>query len=97
MIENLENLNRTELAALLSAIAARILALPEEPAPAPRPARREPARWLSVSQVAARLGQDKRWVYRRCHRWDFVHREGRVLLFSEKGLEDHLERHRLDP
>jgi hypothetical protein len=62
--------------------------------PTPPPQRR-PARWLTVAEVAERLGRDVRWVYRRANRWPFAVREGRALLFDERGMEAYFERHRL--
>ena len=44
-------------------------------------------RWLKVSQVAELLGRDKRWVYRRARGWPFTRKEGRSLVFSERGGE----------
>lgn len=83
------------LPGLLVAIAAR-MAEPEPPAPerdAEEPPARNGDRWLDVAAVAARLGKDRRWVYRRCSGWDFVVREGRSLMFSERGLSRWMERH----
>jgi hypothetical protein len=88
-----------EASALLAALAARLAETQAEPPPAAAkvpPAGKPVARWLTVAQVADRLGRDPRWVYRRCHRWPFVHREGRSLLFNEAGLTQYMERCRLE-
>jgi len=77
--------------------ALRLAATRPRTAPSPRPAPNGHARdrWLDVHDAAQRLGMDVRQVYRRCHGWDFVAREGRRLRFSERGLEAWMERQRL--
>jgi hypothetical protein len=73
----------SELASLAASLADR------EP---PRPTAREPKpkdTWLSVSAVAARLNRSERWVYRRARSWPFCRKEGRTLMFSERGLADY--------
>lgn len=89
--------------AVLVALAARLASEPgptpadSDPGPPPRQGSKAAERWLTVAQVAERLGRDARWVYRRAHRWPFVAREGRSLLFNERGLVAYMERHRLEP
>jgi predicted DNA-binding transcriptional regulator AlpA len=82
---------------LLTLLAAR-LAESAPAAAAPIPCHDSPARrrWLTVQQVAERCGKTPRWVYRRCHQWDFTCREGRSLLFDERGLEAYMQRRRLN-
>jgi hypothetical protein len=41
------------------------------------------------------VGRDPRWVYRRAYRWDFTIKDGKALMFSERGLEQWMERHRV--
>lgn len=93
------DLDRIALAALLAAVAGR-LAEPDvssvPPVPPPIKSTGKSSRWLTAAEVAERLGRDRRWVWRRACRWDFTHREGRVLLFSEAGLNSYMERHRLN-
>lgn len=55
-----------------------------------------PDRWLTVQQVAERLGRDARWVYRRARRWPFTVKEGKSLLFSERGLQRHMNANSLE-
>lgn len=51
------------------------------------PAPAESDRWLTVSEVAARLQMSKSHVYREAGKWQFVRRVGRkALRFSEAGL-----------
>lgn len=97
LLEMIGQAPRSTLPGIIALAAARLAAEPEpEPLPPkPMPPLPQSRRWLTVAQVAERLGRDARWVYRRCHRWDFVHREGRSLLFDEVGLTRYMERHRL--
>ena len=84
------------LSAIQSAIAARLAVAP---APLPNRQREETSdRMLTVAQVAERLGRDKRYVYRRAHSkgWDFTARDGKSLMFSERGLAAWMERRRVD-
>jgi predicted DNA-binding transcriptional regulator AlpA len=88
------------LAALQGAVAARLVTVP---APERSGERAEPDlgrngdRLLTVPQLAERLGRDKRWVYRRAHSpdWNFTVQDGKSLMFSERGLERWIERHRV--
>jgi hypothetical protein len=84
------------LAAVQAAVAARLVDQP----PAARRAPPEPGpdrgdRWLTVAQLAERLGRNVRWVYRRAHSWDFTVKDGKSLLFSERGLAKWMERHQV--
>jgi hypothetical protein len=84
------------LAALQAAVAARLVALPR-PEPVREPEPRD--RWLTVPQAAALLGKSPRYIYRRLYAvrdpWDFVTRDGRTVLIGERGLLEHMERHRV--
>ena len=76
-----------QLAALHSALAARLLS---EPAPADGP---EPDAdtLLEVAEAARRLGTTKDWLYRHAQRLPFTVRMGpRQLRFSAKGLERYI-------
>ena len=88
------------LAALQGAVAARLVAAP---APGRNGERAEPEtgkngdRLLTVAQLAERLGRDRRYVYRRAHSagWDFTMKDGKSLMFSERGFAAWIERHRV--
>ena len=88
-----------ELGALQGAALARLAAIPSRNGEASLPPKPEPGRngdsWLTSEQVAQRLGRDKRWVWRRARSWDFTVKHGNSLSFSERGLAEYMERHRL--
>jgi excisionase family DNA binding protein len=76
-----------QLAAVQTALAARLLGEPE-PAGAPEP---EADALLEVGEAARRLGTSKDWLYRHAHQLPFTVRMGpRQLRFSAKGLERYI-------
>src|SRR5688572_16125686 len=83
LLRRVQELPREQVPAVLAALAARLLE-PEPTGAVEPPPRNGGAaeRWITVQQVAERLGRDARWVYRRCHGWDFTVRTGRALSFS---------------
>ena len=81
-----------ELAALQCAVAARLAEPTPPPAPLASPAREKAPRWLSVPEVAERLGRDHRYVYRRAATWPFTVKDGKRLAFEEAGLVAWMER-----
>jgi helix-turn-helix protein len=85
------------VAALQAVLAVKLAAREprvETPGPQPLPSRNGD-HWLTVAQVAERLGRDRRWVYRRAYSWDFTVKDGKALLFSERGLAAWMDRHRV--
>ncbi len=82
-----------ELEALRSTIWAQLQAaavLPPGPATPTQQRNDHPGadRLLTVTEVAIRLGVDRRWVYRRADALPFTRRLSRgTLRFSERGLE----------
>lgn len=83
------------LAALQTAVAARLAVLPPSPVPSEPDPGRNADRLLTVPQLAERVGRGKRWVYRRAHSWDFTVQDGKALMFSERGFERWIERNKL--
>lgn len=55
--------------------------------PAPAPERDE---LLSVSVAAERLGVSQDYLYRHSQEYSFTRRQGRKLLFSAQGIENHI-------
>lgn len=77
-----------ELAALQAALAVRVRDGRAAP-PQRRPP--EPEELLTPAEVAARLQQSLRWVYRKSRGWPFTRRLGRkTLRFSRPGFEAYL-------
>lgn len=72
----------TALTAKAGTAAARMLAVPHDPAPSPGPDEN-----LVVAEAARRLGVSRDWLYRHAKRLPFAVRIGRRLLFSARGLE----------
>ena len=66
-----------------------LLSLIARPA-APAPVQHHCDRLLDANEAAKRLGVSKVFVYKNAGKYPFVVREGRRLLFSEKGLESYL-------
>jgi len=78
-----------ELAALQSALAARLRIVPGASRATSHPPTED--RLLTASQVAERFGRSVEWVYRHAGRWPFTRRETRgTLRFSEAGLLRHM-------
>lgn len=69
------------LAALQSALAARLLSVPPASAEAPTS-----DRLLTVSEACARLSCSRTWLYRNAADLPFVVRQGRTLRCSEAGI-----------
>jgi predicted DNA-binding transcriptional regulator AlpA len=71
-----------QLAALQSALAARLLQSAAGTDPADR--------LLEVDEAAHKLGVSKSWLYRRSARLPFIVHMGRKLMFSEQGIEKYI-------
>lgn len=79
----------SQLAALHLALAARLREVF-----APIQTRAAGDRLLTVDEVAQRLSMSSHAVYRRASSFPFTVHVGRYLRFSERGLEEYLERRR---
>jgi predicted DNA-binding transcriptional regulator AlpA len=53
---------------------------------------REDDRFLRVDEAASILGHSRPWLYRNWKRFPFATREGKHLLFSKKGMAEHMRR-----
>jgi predicted DNA-binding transcriptional regulator AlpA len=49
-------------------------------------------RLLNVKEAAQKLGRSPDWLYRHGSELPFVVRDGRLLRFSEQGIEDYIRR-----
>ena len=47
-------------------------------------------RLLNIEEAAAILGKTKDWLYRRADRLPFTAREGRLLRFSNNGIQQYI-------
>ncbi len=78
----------TQLAALQSALAARLLAASTCNG---QPEARVEDRLLSVPEAAQKLGVSEDWLYRKASKLPFTVRLGpRQLRFSERGIEKYI-------
>jgi excisionase family DNA binding protein len=95
MVIDLATIPRDKIAAMIAALAARLLE-PEEPAPAVVPASGVPAKdtWLTAPEAAEFLRCSLKTLYRRAKRMSCCKHNGRSLLFNKAGLVRWLERQR---
>lgn len=49
-------------------------------------------RLLNVKEAAQKLGRSTDWLYRHSSELPFIVRDGRLLRFSEQGIEDYIKR-----
>ena len=96
VIEVLEAVARTapleglpELIAQVEALKARLYARLTSASPAPAAIR---DRLLNVKEAAQKLGRSPDWLYRHGSELPFVVRDGRLLRFSEQGIEEYIRR-----
>lgn len=61
---------------------------------APQAAQELPDRLLEVPEASARLGVSVDYLYRNSKRFGFTRRQGRKLLFSARGIEQHIRKAR---
>jgi hypothetical protein len=54
----------------------------------------QPDEQLGVDEAARRLGVSKHYLYRHYGEFSFAGREGRKLVFSSKGIEDHIRKNK---
>lgn len=85
----LEALPRDAIPAAIALLAARLVA--QAPPVAPRRAQ-EPGRLLTTGEVAARLGVDRRWVYRHARELGGIALSRRKLRVPEGAVERFLAR-----
>jgi predicted DNA-binding transcriptional regulator AlpA len=95
VVEVLEAVARTaplerlpDLIAQVEALKARLYARLTSSSPAP--AARD--RLLNVREAAQKLGRSPDWLYRHGSELPFVIRDGRLLRFSEQGIEEYIKR-----
>jgi predicted DNA-binding transcriptional regulator AlpA len=74
------------LGAIETGLAARLLVLESSPR------EMDHDQLLSITVAAIRLGVSKDWLYRRAAKLPFTVRQGRLLRFSERGIEDYIRR-----
>jgi predicted DNA-binding transcriptional regulator AlpA len=80
------------LAALQTALAARLMTVPAQPEPAPD----ADDQLLTAIEAAAILRRSVKWVYRRASRLPFARKlDARSWAFSKKGLEKWIARQRV--
>jgi predicted DNA-binding transcriptional regulator AlpA len=77
-----------DLIAQVEALKARLYARLTSSSPAP--AARD--RLLNVKEAAQKLGRSSDWLYRHGSELSFVVRDGRLLRFSEQGIEEYIKR-----
>ncbi len=78
-----------QLAAVQTALASHLSAVPSSPTPSRSQA---PDRLIAPSEAAERLGVTVRWLYRHANQLPFTRRLSRkALRFSEAGLNQYLE------
>jgi excisionase family DNA binding protein len=82
---------RNRIAAVIAALAARLLAEPEESA-APASPTSEPEKMLTVEEVAERLRCSTKKIYRLAPKVQWARKVGAGWLFSRNGLENWLTR-----
>jgi len=93
---DINGIPRARIPALIAALAARLLAEPEESVAA-EPAASDADRMLTVKEVADRLRCSVKTVYRRVEKKEFPfarHNGSRGWIFSEQGLTKWLARQR---
>jgi hypothetical protein len=88
----IEKATPEERAGLVVQLAARLAALGAGLAQTPLsvPATTTSDRNLDIEETARRMGVSERYLYRRAKELAFVVREGRKLLFSERGLSKYM-------
>lgn len=87
-----KNLGPDELAAFLGELeTVRVTALARIASPA---VETRPDESVDVSEAAKRLGVSRDFLYRHYARYKFARREGRRVLFSSAGIDQHLRKQR---
>ena len=96
VVEALEAVARTapvdclpDLIAQVEGLKARLYARLAAPSPTPAAAK---DRLLNVKEAAQKLGRSTDWLYRHGSELPFVVRDGRLLRFSEQGIEEYIRR-----
>lgn len=85
----------TALAAWQSALAARLMTVPQDDAATGQ--LEECDKLLTVKEAAERLRHSRKWIYRAVEKGSlpFARRIGNALMFSESGLEKWVTRQRV--
>jgi predicted DNA-binding transcriptional regulator AlpA len=96
VVEALEAVARTapvdglpDLIAQVEGLKARLYARLAATSPTPAAPR---DRLLNVKEAAQKLGRSADWLYRHGSEVPFVVRDGRLLRFSEQGIEEYIRR-----
>ena len=96
VVEALEAVARTapidglpDLIAQVEGLKARLYARLAAPSPTPAATK---DRLLNVKEAAEKLGRSTDWLYRHGSELPFVVRDGRLLRFSEQGIEEYIRR-----
>jgi hypothetical protein len=94
---DINGIPRARIPALITALAARLLAEPEESAAAPADRSSSTViddEWLTAPEAARFLRCSTKTLYRRAEQMPCCRRNGRTLLFSKAGLTKWLARQR---
>ena len=96
VVEALEAVARTspvdclpDLIAQVEGLKARLYARLSGPSLTPAATR---DRLLNVKEAAQKLGRSTDWLYRHGSELPFIVRDGRLLRFSEQGIEEYIRR-----
>ena len=89
VLSALDALPRDQIAPAIALLAARLLT---ETAPVAPKRAQEPGRLLTAGETAARLGVDRRWVYRHARELGGIALSRRKLRVPEQALERYLAR-----
>ena len=96
VVEALEAVARTapidglpDLIAQVEGLKARLYARLNAPSATPVATR---DRLLNVKEAAQKLGRSTDWLYRHSSELPFVVRDGRLLRFSDQGIEEYIRR-----
>jgi hypothetical protein len=92
-LDDARNLPTEELAEFLGELERiRVTALARLSAPVAAPAL--PDERIDIAEAAKRLGVSTHYLYKNHKRFSFCKPEGRKLLFSARGIEQHIKRSR---
>jgi hypothetical protein len=92
-LEDAQSLALDDLAQFLGELEQiRVTALARLSAPIAAPA--QPDERVDIAEAAKRLGVSTSYLYRNHKRFSFCKPEGRKLLFSARGIEQHIKRSR---
>ena len=78
-----------DLIAQVEGLKARLYARLAAPSPTPATSM---DRLLNIKEASQKLGRSTDWLYRHSSELPFVIRDGRLLRFSEQGIEEYIRR-----